>query len=113
MAAWRTKAFDLFGFKAGDYSFAHGKITLFADLVVMARRAGAEDDCRLLDRITKYVCWAAAQSSHQLSSAVDLAFFLPMFRDPKLLDLFQGRLPDELLAEKSRQLFGESDEPIS
>lgn len=113
MAVWRTKAYDLFGFKAGDYSFARGIIELFADLIVMAQRAGRENDGDLLDRIATYVCWAAAQNADGLQSAVDLAFFLPMFRDPELRDLFQGRIPKELIAEKSRLLMNKSDDPDS
>ena len=79
----------------------------------MARRAGTEDDDDLLNRIAKYVCWAAAQTDNELQSAVDLAFFLRIFRDPELLDLFKGHIPNELIAQESRQLFDEPTEPLS
>jgi hypothetical protein len=62
MAAWRTKAYALFGFKPGSYSSARGKVDLFADLVVLASRALAEGDDELVARIVHYVCWAASQS---------------------------------------------------
>ena len=84
MAVWRTRAYDTFGFSAGDYSFSRGKTELFADLVVMAARAGDSGDTDLLDRIADYVCWAASQTADGLLSAVDLAFFLPVIRDRKL-----------------------------
>ena len=109
MAVWRTRAYDLFGFKAGEYSSARGKIELLADLIVMAQRAGAENDGDLLDRIAEYVRWAARQKADDLQSAVDLAFFLPMFRDAKIQELFRDRFPGELVAEKNRLLMNESD----
>jgi hypothetical protein len=32
MAIWRTKAYEMFGFAAGAYSYTHGVVELFADL---------------------------------------------------------------------------------
>ncbi len=109
MAVWRKKAYDLFGFQAGDYSFSHGKIDLFADIIFMAKRAGRFEDDELLDRIASYVTWASAQKADGVQSSVDLAFFLPMFRDPEILDLFRSRLPTDLLEDKARMLVDDSD----
>jgi hypothetical protein len=108
MAAWRTKAYALFGFEAGTYSFARGKIDLFADLVAMASKALARGDEELMRRIAEYVTWAASQNSDQLVSAVDLAFFLPAFRDPALCTELRRRLPQQLFAGKWRQLMEEA-----
>ena len=72
MAAWRKKAYALFGFEPGEYSFAQGKVDLFADLVAMAETAIAQDDEEMLDRITEYVCWAANQTADDVASAVQM-----------------------------------------
>src|SRR5437773_6807568 len=100
MAAWRKKAYALFGFEPGEYSFAQGKVDLFADLVAMAETAIAQDDEEMLDRITEYVCWAANQTADDVASAVDLAFFLPAFRSPALLSEIRRRVPESLFLEK-------------
>src|SRR4051812_14643001 len=101
MAAWRTKAYDEFGLKPGSYSHASGKVHLLADLAVLARAALRDGDDVLLARILGYVRWAASQrNAGGLASAVDLAFFLPLFRDPGSSALLRGRLPDQLLSEK-------------
>ena len=100
MAVWRRRAYETFGFTAGDYSYSRGKIELFADLVVMAQRAGNEGDVDLLDRIAEYACWAAAQTADDLQSAVDLAFFLPVVRDAELTRILRGRIPAQLFDEK-------------
>jgi hypothetical protein len=104
MAAWRTKAYALFGFEPGSYSSARGKVDLFADLVGMARRALAGGDEELLGRIAGYVTWAARQPSEGLASAVDLAFFLPVFRDAALCAGLRGRVPEDLFSDKWQAL---------
>lgn len=100
MAVWRTKACELFGFNPAEYSFAHGKKELFADLIQFARDAGCAQDEAVLNRISDYVTWASRQKSEELASVVDLAFFLPVFRDPTLHELFRHRLNPDLLNSK-------------
>ena len=56
-----------------------------------------------------YVQWAAAQKAADgLASAVDLAFFLPAFRDSELTTELKARLPAELISEKWRVLMEET-----
>lgn len=105
MAVWRTKACEMFGFPANQHSYARGKVELFADLVHLASKL--ETAPQTLDLIAEYVTWAAEQASDDLASAVDLAFFLPMFRDKRLYDLFRTRLSSELLATKRSILVGD------
>jgi hypothetical protein len=97
---WRTKAYDMFGFKPGAYSYAKGKVELFADLFIMATRAAAADDEALLDRIFEYVQWADRQNAENLKSAVDIAFFLPMLADEHLLSHARRRISSTALTEK-------------
>lgn len=104
MAVWRTKACSLFGFKPGDYSFKQGKVDLFADLVAMADKAIRDGNEPLVARIIEYVTWAEAQDSDELDSVVDLAFFLPVFRDPWLSGQLQSRIPQQLFSKKWRLL---------
>ena len=104
MSEWRKKAYSTFGFSPGEYSYADGKRYLFADLVERARGALRNDDVEELDRIVEYVVWAAQQRSDQLASVVDLAFFLPVFRDPDLCPQLKARFPEQLVAEKWRAL---------
>lgn len=110
MAVWRTRAYETFGFSAGDYSYSHGKTELFADLVVMAARADDSADSDILDHIADYVCWAASQTADGLQSAVDLAFFLPVIRDDKLTALMRGRIPIDLFDAKVALLTEHTDE---
>jgi hypothetical protein len=91
-------------------SYARGKVDLFADLVVLARCAIRDDDDILLGRILAYVHWAATQNAAKLSSAVDLAFFLPVFRDPELCAHLAGRLPHGFVSAKWRLLMENSGE---
>ena len=104
MAVWRTKAYSLFLFKPGDYSFAHGKRDLFADLVERARLAIRENDMELLRQIVEYVTWAADQNSDELASVADLSFFLPIFKDAELCGELRKHLPEELVNDKWRLL---------
>lgn len=107
MAVWRTKACETFGFAANRHSFARGKIELFADLVHLASKSA--DDPETLDRIAEYVVWAADQTSEELASAVDLAFFLPMFRDQRIYQLLHQRFPSDLLATKRTLLLDDTE----
>ena len=104
MAVWRTKACELFGLNPGSYGFARGKVDLLFDLVESARIACKNDERERLVRIIEYVSWAAAQDSDQLASAVDLAFFLPVFRDPLLCEQLKPHIPRALFSEKWRLL---------
>jgi hypothetical protein len=110
MSVWRTKAYEMFGFRPGSYSHARGKVDLFADLLEMAKKATRDDD-ELLGRIGQYVAWADAQPSDELASAVDLAFFLPLLRGERaFLDRLESVLSPELIATKQRLLV---DQPRS
>ena len=94
MAVWRTRAYETFGFAPGAYSFASGKVDLMSDLLDYARNALHNGDSTMLHRVLSYVEWAAAQNcSDDLQSAVDLAFFLPAFRDPQVCTELEARLP--------------------
>jgi len=107
MAVWRTKACEMFGFAPNQYSYAHGKAELFADLLHFATKS--ESDSRMLDLIAAYVTWASKQTSDQLASSVDIAFFLPMFRDQRIYDLFRTRISPELLATKYKLLMSDGE----
>ena len=107
MAVWRTKACDMFGFEANRHSYSSGKIELFADLLHIAARS--HEDPRLLDRIVEYVTWATEQTSDELASAVDLAFLLPMFRNPDIYKPLVHRFSPELLATKRAMLMDDTD----
>ena len=109
MAAWRKKAYELFQFKPGSYSIARGKIDLFADLIALSRESILNGDEGQLCRIVEYVTWAAAQDSDNLASAVDLAFFLPILRDPVLRSQFEIRIPVALFSEKKTLLMPDGD----
>jgi hypothetical protein len=100
MAAWRTKASALFGFPPACYSRRRGKVELFRDLVEKARTAATRRDNDTLGRIREYVSWAAAQKSPELDSALDLAFFLPVFQDATLKELLRPYLPIDLFLRK-------------
>ncbi len=104
MAVWRTKACDLFGFKRDEYSHTHSIARLFGDLYHMAERAATTGRSELLDRIFEYVQWADAQNAENLRSAADIAFFMPVLRDPQLAAAARSRLPAALLTAKSRLL---------
>lgn len=105
MAAWRTRAYEMFDFRPGAYSSARGKVELLADLFAMLRRAAKVGDDGAISRVLSYVEWAAAQKGADgLASAIDLAFFLPAFRDPDVCGLLKARLPEALLSEKWRVL---------
>lgn len=111
MAVWRTRAYEAFGFEPGSYSYAQGKVELLSDLLCLARRGLRDGDDALLARILAYVQWADAQTGGDgLASAVDLAFFLPAFRDPEVCALLMSRLPQKLVSEKWRVLMEE--EPV-
>ena len=73
------------------------------------RKSIREDDEEQLSRITEFVIWAAAQRSDELASALDLAFFLPVFRDPELREHLENRIPEMLFSEKRRLLMNDSD----
>jgi hypothetical protein len=107
MAVWRTKAYAAFGLKPGDYSYGSGRLQLFGDMVEWSRRALAEGNGKLLDQIAEYVTWAAGQDSAVLDSAVDLGFFLPVFRDVALCSALKDRFPQTLFAEKWQTLMME------
>src|SRR5262245_21117326 len=98
MAVWRTKACEMFGFAANKYSYARGKVELFADLLHLATRS--PDNPATLDQIAAYVTWATEQTADELASAVDLAFLLPMFRDERMFNLLRDRFSPTLLAAK-------------
>ncbi len=105
MSAWRTRAYEAFGFRPGSYSYAHGKVDLLADLLVLARQAVRDGDEATLDRVLSYVRWAVDQKrADGLQSSLDLAFFLPAFRDPDLRVLLETRLPEPLFTLKWRML---------
>jgi hypothetical protein len=110
MATWHKKACALFGFKPGSYSFARGKVEI-ADLASKAKEAVAAGDDDLLGRILEYATWAAIQQSDQLASAVDLGFFLPVFRDRAMRDEIACHIPAELFAAKWRALMEEPAVP--
>ncbi len=106
--AWRKRAYELFGFEPGSYSFAHGKVSLFEDLREMAKLAAETRDSALLDRIFEYVSWADQQNAENLRSAADVVFFIPLFNDEALLREASMRLPPATLAAK-RALVQESN----
>ena len=108
MAAWRTRAYEAFGFRPGSYSYARGNVDLLAALLDMLRRAAQTGDEEAISRVLGYVQWAATQQgADRLSSVVDLAFFLPAFRDPNACALLKARLPEALVSEKWRVLMEE------
>jgi hypothetical protein len=105
MAVWRTKACELFGFPAIHHSYDRGKIELFAGLFHLAENSA--DDSDTVDQIADYVSWASAQTADELTSAVDLAFLHPMFRDTRIHNLFRDRFSLELLVSKRAVLMDE------
>jgi hypothetical protein len=107
MAIWRTKAYSVFGLKQGDYSYKSGMRDLFADLVSWARSANRDNNHELLGKIVAYVTWAARQNSDELVSVVDLAFFMPVFRDSALSSQLQQHFSQDLFAEKRQLLLDE------
>lgn len=110
MSAWRTRAYEAFGFHSGSYSHARGKVDLLADLLVLASQAVRDGDEATLDRVLAYVRWAADQKrADGLQSALDLAFFLPAFRDPDLRVLLETRLSEPLFTLKWQMLKEEPD----
>ena len=101
MAIWRTKAYEMFSFAAGEYSSTRGVVDLFADLRVMAQRAAKADDSALLDRIFHYALWADEQTNAgHLRSAADIEFFMRLFDNPILASAAAKRMPPQLLGEK-------------
>jgi hypothetical protein len=98
MAIWRTKAYEMFGFSTGSYSFKWGMVALFADLREMARQSARCGDSQLLDRIFEYVLWVETQNAENLKSAADIEFFMPVCRDEVLYREAILRLPADLLA---------------
>lgn len=104
MVVWRTKAYSTFDLTPGSYSYAAGKLGLFGDMVEWARVAVDIDDKVQIRKIVDYVVWAAGQNSDELASVVDLAFFLPIFRDAHLSAQLMPHFPLELVAEKRRIL---------
>ncbi|HWB20907.1 MAG TPA: hypothetical protein VG711_11445 [Phycisphaerales bacterium] len=107
MSEWRKKAYEMFGFESGAYSYSQGKTQLFADLFEMARKASTTCDSSRLDRVFEFVMWANQQTAENLRSAADIVFFIPLFRDAALLHEAQSRLPEPLLTSK-RRLTGEA-----
>jgi hypothetical protein len=107
MATWRTKAYSMFRLRTGEYSHADGKRSLFADLVERARRAIRDQDEQEIRRVVEYVRWAAEQNSEELASVVDLAFFLPVFRDASLRFQLMPYFPEQLVAKKWQLLMEE------
>ncbi|UCD75178.1 MAG: hypothetical protein JSV91_15515 [Phycisphaerales bacterium] len=97
---WRKKAYEMFGFEPGSYSYAHGKVDLFADLLEMARRAARTGDSAMLDRVFEYVGWADKQIAENLRSSADITFFIPMFSDDELLREASKRLSPAVLEAK-------------
>lgn len=112
MAVWRTKAYSTFQLKPGAYSFADGKRDLFADMVEWARKAIREGNQLRLRQIAGYVTWAAGRKSDCLDSVVDLAFFLPVFRDAALREELRLYMPVELLAEKWKLLMEQASDEL-
>ncbi len=107
MAVWRTKACEMFGFAANKHSYARGKVELFADLLELADKSA--EDPWTLDRIAEYVDWASLQTSNSLASAVDLAFWLPMFRNDRIQRLLGSRFSPELLDAKKALLLDDTE----
>lgn len=97
---WRKRAYEAFGFEAGAYSYAHGKVALFADLREMAKRAIADGDEEMLDRIFDYAVWADSQNAENLRSAADIEFFIPVCRDSELAQAAESRVPNDVLSQK-------------
>jgi hypothetical protein len=97
---WRKKAYEMFGFKPGAFSFAQGKVELFAELRDMAQRAAHQRDSALLDRIFEYALWAEKQNAEDLKSTVDIVFFIPLLGDETLLREANPRVPTEILQAK-------------
>jgi hypothetical protein len=104
MAAWRKKAYETFEFPPGSYSHRRGKVELFGDLLEMAKQAMRSGNEELLRRIGRYVIWADSQTSDELASALDLAFFLPLLRDSVFLSHIENWIPSEMVAKKRRLL---------
>ena len=105
---WRKKAYEVFGFKPGSYSFSNGKDALFDDLREMAKMAIGAQDSAQLDRIFEYVIWADEKNAENLRSALDISFFIPLFSDEDLLSEASKRLPCDILTAK-RALATETD----
>lgn len=59
-----------------------------------------EDNAESLKKIIDYVSWAAAQDSDDLASVVDLAFFLPVFRDASLSSQLREHFSPQLFSDK-------------
>lgn len=104
---WRKRAYDTFGFKPGGYSYSNGKVELFGDLRDMAKRAVACGDTNMLDRIFDYAMWADSQNAEGLRSAADIEFFMPVCRDPELVQAAESRMPSEVLIQKHTLLVGD------
>jgi hypothetical protein len=107
MAVWRTKACEMFGYKPGTFSYYHGVVevadTLYSELV----RAVRDGDEAIVARIFEYARWADAQeSAGHLRSAVDILFFMKLFRDPAIESVAAKYLPSELLDEKRSWRWG-------
>lgn len=106
---WRKKAYDMFGFKAGSHSYAHGKVGLFADLFEMVKQAARDSDAELLDRIFEYVLWADQQDAENLRSASDISFFFPMLKDASLVHEAEKRLPHDVIESRRAMTMESAD----
>ena len=101
MAVWRTKACEMFGYKPGTFSYKHGVVDVADTLHYALARAIREGDEALASRVFEYAQWADAQTNAgHLRSAVDILFFIKLFRDPAMEALALKHLPPELLKEK-------------
>jgi hypothetical protein len=101
MAVWRTKACEMVGYKPGTFSYKHGVVEVADTLHYALARAVREGDQDLAARVFDYAVWADAQkNAGHLRSAVDILFFIKLFRDPAMEALAEKYLPPELLKEK-------------
>jgi hypothetical protein len=101
MAVWRTKACEMFGYKPGAFSYKRGVVDVADTLHDALARAIREGDEALAARVFDYAVWADAQkNAGHLRSAVDILFFIKLFRDPAMQALAEQYLPSELLQEK-------------
>jgi hypothetical protein len=105
---WRVKAVEMFGYRPAHFlTVLDVTQTLYERL---AESAGVGGDERLAGRVFEYALWADAQvGAEDLRSAIDIDFFIRLFRYPTLAKVAERHMPPDLLEEKRAMASGVID----